>query len=870
MASTLPTPLGTPTCGSAEPPCLFFRERLEAELVPKDPTVPEHKRFFPYGRVALILDDESIEEVLHCWCPKCHTFREFSGIQTESLIAGITGGESESASGPQGGAVHLFALLIYIGCPLLIDSFLRLNIGDDKLRDSTATFNAAFVQKIMGSDAHQRFPQLAQRFHWRKYQFFVPEIHDAEYMEYPENTILPFVNEVVLGHPSATGNVVAEGGHGKVYAFEISEGYGGFKEFPGARRFARKELYANTPEYRFTAERTNLFAVKKLQDEHLVKILSAYKLGDVYNLVFPLAEANLHRYLRDPQYRAFRGARCIVGHSVWKQLLGLAEGLYKVQHFHEDVISSTDSKFGYHFDLKPANILVEEGERLIITDFGQSFFKAANDVTDSRVSGMGGTEAYAPPELNDQSLGLNRRYDIWSLGCIFLEVLVYVLTGTDGLLELDRSRVSKGLAIRHIDDKFYGYDSLSGTCSLKSGILDQIETLSRHLHDAAEKDFFQKFLDLVLHMLDVNPKTRFTSKNVFIYLSSILNPPRPRNNSDSSCATFLSTSSGIPVGNELITSFHTMSFRIENSWRYGAFQIIQDGTKLYVQTSSGNDSDRVLLGPRSSLRLIPDYALHNATSYHFVDTALSISPEDGRIASTRKCTFDCGQDLDATCCLQEVFLGQEVVQSFKIQTAKLSPYQKKLSTQGIRRSLRRLKRESDFDDLGQASAIQLWQESSDADAVGMFESADSSKRRYFPNPSHRRIVIFYGQAILVLRMAKNFRLNIAPSSVSDSQCVLQLVPTAENIDRSFSASLLRKQFDNSPPSFSLVREAFQSEEENGRLECTSLAVTFHTSQEARLFYDSYKNVKQVWREEMKSFDIARGRHGTGHFDFKRQ
>lgn len=609
--------------------------------------------------------------------------------------------------------------------------------------------------------------------------------------------------------------------------------------------------------------------MKKLQDYHLVKILAAYKIGDVYNLVFPLAEANLHRYLREPQYRAFRGARCIVGHHVWKQLLGIAEGLYKVQHIHEGVVSSTDSRFGYHFDLKPANILIEEGERLIITDFGQAFFKPASDSTDSRVVGMGGTEAYAPPELNDQGLGLNRRYDIWSLGCIFLEVLVFVLTGTDGLLELDRSRVSKEIATRHIDDKFYGYDQF-GTCSLKSGVLDQIESMSRHLQDPVEKEFFQKFLDLVLHMLDVNPKTRFTSKNVFIYLSSILNPPHPRNNSDSSCATFLSTSSGIPVGNELITSFHTMSFRIENSWRFGPFQIIQDGTNLHVQTSFGNDSDRVLLGPRGSLRLIPDYALHNPTSYHFVDTSLSISPEEGRITGTGKCTFDCGQDLDATCCLQEVFLGQEVVQSFKIQTAKLSPYQKKLSTQGIRRSLLRSKRGGGYDDLGQASAIQLWQESSDADAAGMFESADSAKRRYFPNPSHRRIIIFYGQSILMLRMAKNFRLNEAPPNIPNSQCTLMLVPTAENMDRSFSASLLRKQSDSSFPSFSLVREAFEAEEENGRLECTSLVVTFHTPQEAKLFYDSYRAIKKTWREEMKSFEIARGRHGTGHFDFKRQ
>jgi len=887
MASTFSTPLGSPIGIATEPPCSILQKRLADELVPGDPSVPRHKKFVPYHRVAVILDDESINEVLHCWCPNCQELRETSKIQTHSLIERLKGDRSEDTSDRNGGAILLFALLIYIKCPLSIASFLQNEVSDKEIHDDIAKFNCAYVQNIIGPIIHQRFPKLAQKFYWKKFRFFVPEIRDTEYAEYPENTILPFVNEMVLGHPSATGNVISDGGHGKVYSFEILEGYGGFKvrlnatstfspannivqEFPGVRRFARKELYANTPEFRFIAERQNLFVVKKLNDDHLIKILTAYKVGNVCNLVFPLAQANLHWYLRENKYQAFSGARCTADHNVWKQLLGLAEGLYKVQHFHEAQISRMDSMlFGYHFDLKPTNILVEQGERLIITDFGQSYFKQAIDSVDSRVSGMGGTEAYAPPEFNDKSLGLNRRYDIWSLGCIFLEVLSFVLAGTNGLLELDRSRITRDLSLRHIDNKFYEYDYLSGSYSLKSGVLDHIQSMSQYLQTQEEKDFFEKFLDLILHMLDVNPKTRFTSKNVYIYLSSILNPPRPRQSSDNSCATFLSASNGILVGNELLTSFHTVSFTIENSWRYGPFEVIQDGTELYVQTSSGKNIDRVLLGPRFSLRLMPGYALHNPTSYHFVDTSLSITSQAGRVAGM-KCTFDCGQDHNAACCLQAGFLGQEVVQSFKIRTAKLTPYQGKFSKYKIRHGLLRSKRDSDSDVLGQASAIQIWQGSSNADAARMFESADSSKRRFSRNPSHRRIIIFYSQFILILRIAKNFRINKASSSIPNSQCTLMLVPTAETRDQSFTASLLCKQPDSSPPSFSLVREVFESEEENGRLECTSLAVTFHTMQETNAFYDSYRAVKKTWREEMKPFEMARIRHGYGHFDFKRQ
>jgi hypothetical protein len=226
---TFSTPQRSPTVSSAEPPCLFLRDRLEAELVPRDPTVPEHRRFLPYDRAVLILDEQSIRDVLQCWCPKCYDFREVSGIQPQSLAAAITRIRSDSPSGPCGGAILLLAILIYVECPLLIESFLDLGIGDSMLRDATATFDAVFVQKVMGPDICQRFPLLAQRFHWRKYQFFVPEINDTEYIVYPENTILPFVNEILIGTPSATGEVITEGGNGKVYSFDILEGYGGFK-----------------------------------------------------------------------------------------------------------------------------------------------------------------------------------------------------------------------------------------------------------------------------------------------------------------------------------------------------------------------------------------------------------------------------------------------------------------------------------------------------------------------------------------------------------------------------------------------------------------------------------------------------------------
>ena len=104
----------------------------------------------------------------------------------------------------------------------------------------------------------------------------------------------------------------------------------------------------------------------------------------------------------------------MVDHSLWPQLLGISQALYKVQHFHDDSVMDEDPKFGYHFDLKPANILVEQDGRLVITDFGQAVFKAAKDSTDSRVRGMGGTEAYLVPWMHlPRSTGLYNWRENW-------------------------------------------------------------------------------------------------------------------------------------------------------------------------------------------------------------------------------------------------------------------------------------------------------------------------------------------------------------------------------------------------------------------------------------------------------------------------
>lgn len=114
-------------------------------------------------------------------------------------------------------------------------------------------------------------------------------------------------------------------------------------------------------------------------------------------------------------------------------------------------INELSDKSIRHGDLKPENILCfktddglpagEEKEldvmvRLVITDVGlarshdeKTQLRAK---TDTRVS----TRRYAAPELGiDPNERLSRRFDVWSLGCIFLEFAIWLIYGKEKLLE---------------------------------------------------------------------------------------------------------------------------------------------------------------------------------------------------------------------------------------------------------------------------------------------------------------------------------------------------------------------------------------------------------------------------------------------------
>lgn len=161
----------------------------------------------------------------------------------------------------------------------------------------------------------------------------------------------------------------------------------------------------------------------------MVKALAAIRLGKSFYFIFPWAEeGNLLDLWRKDDATELSASRVY-----WF--------LDEISHLSLAISKLHSREYGRHGDLKPENILCFRGEdsqtMLYIADMGLvKFHSTSTEVRSHPTRTIGGTWKYCPPEelttLREQRKR-SRVYDVWSMGCIYLEFVVWLLYGYNKL-----------------------------------------------------------------------------------------------------------------------------------------------------------------------------------------------------------------------------------------------------------------------------------------------------------------------------------------------------------------------------------------------------------------------------------------------------
>lgn len=170
--------------------------------------------------------------------------------------------------------------------------------------------------------------------------------------------------------------------------------------------------------------------LNKLNHPHIIRLISAYRHGENYSLIFPLADMSLRDMMKSNEVHETHMTKYV--RWIATQLSGLASAL-SAMHNGESP--------RYHHDVKPENILLfgQQGKDLgtwSLSDFGLSRCKDRMELRYPPYSNkavLHGTRTYGAPEcFYSQELELKTRaeaLDVWSLGVCISEVLTWMLHG---------------------------------------------------------------------------------------------------------------------------------------------------------------------------------------------------------------------------------------------------------------------------------------------------------------------------------------------------------------------------------------------------------------------------------------------------------
>lgn len=178
--------------------------------------------------------------------------------------------------------------------------------------------------------------------------------------------------------------------------------------------------------------------LNQLQHPNIVPFLGSYSYDNEQNFLFPRFEMDLKRFL------ALEVRPVMFQHdfNFFSALRGLCSALLSVHNLHldQDQHGVDFDGVGYHHDIRPANILIDQ-RKFVLADFGLGNFKDSG--SKSQTTWFQTVGDYLAPECMDNlhSQEVGRSIDVWAMGCLFADVATYIQLGSTGVSEFSDKRL---------------------------------------------------------------------------------------------------------------------------------------------------------------------------------------------------------------------------------------------------------------------------------------------------------------------------------------------------------------------------------------------------------------------------------------------
>jgi hypothetical protein len=318
-------------------------------------------------------------------------------------------------------------------------------------------------------------------------------------------------------------------------------------------KVARKTFLAKEE---FKKEMENLKYLRDALAEHkrIAKFLAIISIGQEFTILSPLASMDLGEFLYKDDDKFGSRFKVTIENMV-EEAKNLVDALH---HLHDEIkIPRTGPLSCCHMDLKPENILVYEDRpythdphypvgKWMISDFGISSMgeKArqsgepsspsspssrhlqvpmlAELVTKTtRIVPERGTGTWQAPEVHWSAEKISGKCsDVWSYGCIFIQILERSLGGVEGLKELDERRRKPEPGAQGADDTFYR--GKKGDYWLNPEIEKWIKTLASRSEDSSvSRRYLENCQKLIWLMLKINPDDRLSASKIWNVLKDI-------------------------------------------------------------------------------------------------------------------------------------------------------------------------------------------------------------------------------------------------------------------------------------------------------------------------------------------------------------